>query len=71
MKCPRCSRPLGTIREGIIVFGVYKIKKKDGYFRIFRNEKEIEEIKNDKDGKNKLLEINYITLEEYKEVYKY
>ena len=69
MKCPRCSEPIGTIREGMFVFGKYKIIKRDGYFRIFRNEKEIEEIKKDKDNKNKLLEINYITLDEYKKTY--
>ena len=71
MKCPRCSKLIGTTNEGIIGFRTEKIVKRDNYFRIFRDEKEIEEIKKDKDKRDKLIEINYMTLEEYKKKYIY
>ena len=71
MKCPRCSKPIGTTKEGLYGFRTEKIVKRDNYFRIFKDEKEIEEIKKDKVKRDKLNEINYMTLEEYKKKYIY
>jgi len=71
MKCPKCSKPIGTTKEGIIGFRTEKIVKRDNYFRIFRDQKEIDEIKKDKDKRDKLKEINYMTLEDYKKKYIY
>ena len=68
MHCPGCSKNIGTIKKGYFN-SEQSIVKREGYYRIFKNEKEIEEIKNDKDGKNKLKEINYMTIEEYKKKY--
>jgi len=68
MKCPKCSKNIGMEEKGM--FSSQKtIVKREGYYRIFKSNAEIEELKKDKDGKNKLKEINYITLEEYKNKY--
>ena len=48
-----------------------KISKREDCFRIFRDENEIEEIKKDKVKRDKLKEINYLTLEKYKQKYIY
>ena len=71
MKWLKCSKPIGTTKEGIIAFRTEKIVKRDNYFRRFRDEKEVEEIKKDKDKRDKLKEINYMTLGEYKKKYIY
>ena len=71
MKCRECRKPIGTTKEGIIGFRTEKIVKRDDYYRIFRDEKEIEELKKDKDKRDKLKEINYMTLEQYKQKYIY
>ena len=63
--CPKCSKNIGLIKKGNEKFFV----KRDNYYRIFRDEKEIEEIKKDKNYKNKLKDINYMTIEEYKKGY--
>ena len=71
LKCPKCSQPIGSTLEGIYFFREEKIAKRDDCFRIFRDEKEIEELKKDKVKRDKLKEINYMTLEEYKQKYIY
>ena len=70
-RCPKYSKPIGPYKEGIVGFKIEKIVKRDNYFIIFRDEKEIEEIKKDIDKREKLNEINYMTLEEYKKKYIY
>jgi len=73
MKCPKCNEPIGSyeteflndIRTGITIV------KRENYYRIFKDEKEIEEIKKDKEKKNKMKEINYLILEQFKEKYIY
>ena len=70
-KCLRCKQPMGTYEEGGYLSKAIKIVKRDNYFRIFKDKKEIEKIKEDKDKRSKLKEINYMTLEEFKEKYIY
>ena len=55
-KCPKCLKPLD---------------KRDNYFRIFKDDKDIEEVKKDKNNRKKMKEINYLTLEQFKEKYIY
>ena len=45
MICPKCSKPIGTTKKGIFGFREETIVKRDSYFRIFKDEKEIEDIK--------------------------
>jgi len=68
MICSKCSKNIGAYERGIII-KEQVIVKREGYYRIFKSQKEIDEIKKDKDLKNKLNEINYITLDEYKKKY--
>ena len=56
MSCPYCNENIGTYKN--------KIVKRDKYFRIFKDEAEIAKI-----NKNKLKEINYMTLKYFKENY--
>ena len=65
MVCPKCLKEIGSYERGTIIKEIL-IVKREGYYRIFKSEKEIEGIRNDKDGKNILKEINYMTLDEYK-----
>ena len=68
MTCPKCSKNIGTTK-----IGYYKseqvIVKREGYYRILKDEKEYKEINKDTDGKKKLKEINYMTLDEYIQKY--
>ena len=66
-KCPKCHEPIGTIKSGKNIV----IVKREGYFRILKDENEIEEIKKDINKKCKMDEINYMTLEQYKKNYIY
>ena len=47
------------------------IVKRDTYFRIFKDDKEIKEIKKDTKKKELLQKINYMTLDELKKKYIY
>ena len=69
-KCPRISKKIGT--ENKFLSKDIKIVKREGYYRIFKNENEIEEIKKNINLRQKLKEINYLTLENFlkKSVYK-
>ena len=67
MVCPKCLEKIGTYLEEKNI----KIIKKDNYFRIFNDINEIEEIKKDKINGDKLNEINYMTLEQFKKDYIY
>ena len=68
MICSKCSKNIGAYEKGILYKEQVTVKR-DGYYRIFKSQKEIDEIKKDKNLKNKLNEINYITLDEYKKKY--
>ena len=65
-RCPKCQKNIGTIKgnnknEKIIV-------KRNDYYRIFKDENEIEMIKGSSKSK-KLKDINYMTIAQYKEKY--
>ncbi len=68
MKCPRCKEPIGMVEEGFFN-KEKKIVKRNGYKRIFKDKHEIEELKKDKEKRDKLKEINYMILDEYKKQY--
>ena len=66
MVCPKCNEIIGAYESDIITKGISIVKRKN-YYRIFKDEKEIEKLKNDK----RIKEINYLKLEEFKEQYLY
>ena len=68
MRCPKCNEPIGMTEEGFFK-KEKKIVKRNEYKRIFRDEKEIDELKKEREKRDKLKEINYMTLEEYKKKY--
>jgi len=47
----------------------YEIIKTDNYYRIFKDEEEIETLKKNKDKRDKLYKINYMTLKQFEEKY--
>ena len=59
MNCPRCSMNIGMET-------VNKIVKRNKYFRIFKNDEEIEQIRKKKSLRDQLEQINYLTLEQFK-----
>ena len=65
MKCPKCSEKIGSYKEGREI----KMIKRDNYFRIYKDKEEIEKYQKDETMKNKIKEINYLTLEEFKMKY--
>ena len=65
MKCPECSQDIGSYKK---VDGNITIVKNQNYFRIFKDNDEIEEMKNSS-KRGKMREINYMTLEEFEEKY--
>ena len=65
MKCPKCSNPICDKFFSSI------FKNNSNYHRIFKDKNEIEEIKNNKNKLKKLKDINYLTLQQYKEKYFY
>ena len=68
MACPNCSKNIGVSKSGL--WGAdQKIVKREGYYRIFKDENEIEELEKDSYSKKKLSEINYMTLDEYMKKY--
>ena len=59
MKCPECSQNIGSyIKDGNTT-----IVKREKYYRIFKDDDEIEEIQNS-DKNKKMKEINYMTLKQ-------
>ena len=71
MKCPYCEKEIGLIKR----IGEkkekteYEIVKRDGYVRIFKNEDEIESLKKNKDKKEEICKINYMTLKQFEKQY--
>ena len=75
MKCPNCGKSIGSIKKGFLgkIYSEndFTIVKRENYFRIFKDDKEIAEIKKDIKKKELLQKINYMTLEEFKKKYIY
>ena len=61
--CPNCKKNIGSFkREKDII-----IVKRDDYYRIFKDQKDIKELKKDSIQKDKLDKINYMTLKDFEE----
>ena len=61
--CPNCKKNIGSFkREKDII-----IVKRDNYYRIFKDQKDIKELKKDSIQKDKLDKINYMTLKDFEE----
>ena len=67
IKCPKCSKVIGTREIGKELGKKLEIVKRDKYYRIFKDNEEKEALPKEK--KMKLNEINYLTLDEFKENY--
>ena len=67
MTCPKCSKNIGTTKA--FFRNEPSIVKRDDYYRIFKSDEEIKKLKKNEEKKNKLKEINYMTLEDYKKKY--
>jgi mRNA-degrading endonuclease HigB of HigAB toxin-antitoxin module len=60
---PRMQKNIGSRKKGEDI----EIVKRENYYRIFKNEDEINAIKSNRIKKEKLKEINYMTLQQFKE----
>ena len=69
MKCPNCEKPIGSEKKNIYNEYDIRIVKRDNYFRIFKDDKEIEKIQKDYHKRDLLQKINYMTFKEFKEKY--
>ena len=73
LTCQNCKKEIGTKPKEIKTEDEYKIEheivKRDDYYRIFKNEEEINELRKDKIKREKLNKINYMTLEEFEQKY--
>jgi len=67
MKCQKCNKNIGAENKNFFSSGI-EIVKRDDYYRIFKDEDEIKEI-NNKELKKKLKQVNYMTIEEFKNKY--
>ena len=70
-KCPKCKGKIGSVDSGYLSFKDTIPVKRDKYYRIFKDKKEIDSIKANRVKREKLKEINYMTIDEYKEQYIY
>ena len=68
MKCPQCNERIGSYKNEKKEISIVKRNK---YYRIVKDDKEIEEINKDRNKKKKMKEINYMTLEQFKNKYIY
>ena len=66
MKCPKCSGKIGSYENDKKVISIVK---RDNYYRILKDKDEFEKIDNDKNKRSKMREINYLTLQEFKDKY--
>ena len=66
--CPKCQKNIGTVKKHWYNSEL-KIVKRDDYYRIFKSKQEIEKLKKTEVFYNKLKEINFMTIDEYKEKY--
>ena len=67
--CPNCQKPIGTVYKEEESGKVIQIIKRENYVRIFKDDEEIEKTKEDSMKNKKLQEINYITIEKFKDDY--
>ena len=70
--CQSCGKKTGTIRKEIMTEKLtieYECVKRDNYYRIFKDEDEIQSL--DSNKREKLYKINYMTLKEFEEKYMY
>ena len=69
--CPNCRKNIGTIRKEISIKNEIKIEyefvNRDGYYRIFKDENEINSL--DQKQRENLNKIKYMTLKEFEEKY--
>jgi hypothetical protein len=70
MKCRKCGSAIGSIEKGFIQKEIAPVKREE-YYRIFADDKEIEKEKSNNAKREKLKQINYMTLEQYKIKYIY
>jgi len=75
LKCPRCNKEIGAIfnekfdENNNELKTEYEIVKRENYFRIFRDEAEIDELKKDKNKREQFYKINPMTLRVFEEKY--
>ena len=73
LKCQNCEKEIGAIyKENIIENELkteYEIVKRDDYYRIFKDENEIDELKKDRNKRDKLYKTNCMTLQEFEKKY--
>ena len=73
IKCSNCGKEIGVIKKETMddneLKTEYEIVKRDDYFRIFKDEEEIESLKKNKDKRDEMYKINYMTLKEFEEKY--
>ena len=69
MNCPNCGKPIGTEYIEEESEKVCQIINRNDYVRIFKDDEEIEKTKEDSWKKKKLQEINYMTIDKFKEDY--
>ena len=67
-KCPKCQKEIGSWVAGLVYKDVVPVKR-EKYYRIFKDEKEIDSLKKQTKTSEKLKEIHKLTLEQYKENY--
>ena len=63
MICPGCKKNIGSRKKGEDI----EIVKRENYYRIFKDDDEINAVKSNRIKKEKLKEINYMTLQQFKE----
>ena len=68
-KCPYCKNEIGSTYIEDEFEKKLEVVKREDYYRIFKDEEEINSLKQNKDKCSKLDEINYMTLEQFKERY--
>ena len=79
LNCPACGKEIGAKEkyeeiknekdEKIKLHKVYETVKRENYFRIFKDKKEIDILERNRARYDKLKEINYMTKDEFKEKY--
>jgi len=68
-KCPNCTKEIGSKYSEDEDIKKIVIVKRENYFRIFKDDEEIEKLRENEEKKKKLDQINSMTLNEFKEKY--
>ena len=69
IKCPNCEKEIGAIYNESEVNKKLVIVKRDKYYRILKDKEEEDSLKRDKNKRDKLDEINYMTVKDFEEQY--